>query len=121
VSSVRAIVVGDQIPYRSSTPTSRTTLAGSGTLHSTTAENGYASTDTMSGVGVRVAFAPLDASAPNALRASRERAAERRSSIGSTSVAGAARCLPRTREGRAYIACVSATERRASISYGFER
>src|SRR5262245_29833167 len=90
VSSVRAAVVGDQIPYRSSTPTSRTTRAASGTLHFTTAENGYVSTDTMSGVGVRVAFAPLDASAPNALSASRERAAERRS-IGSRSVADAAR------------------------------
>lgn len=100
----RAAVVGDQIPKRSSTPTSRTTRAASGTRHFTTAENGYVSTETTSGAGVLVAFAPLDASTPNALGASRERAAQRRS-MGGTRQAGVAlasleRGTPRPHETR---------------------
>ena len=134
VSSPRAAVVGDQIPKRSSTPTSRTTRAASGTRHFTTAENGCVSTETTSGAGVLVAFAPLDASAPNALSASRERAAQRRS-MGGTSAGGRGARVPRTRDAPSArdtprgltpqssfaavsvgAGCVSTTARRASIS-----
>ena len=78
VRDVRAectTVVGDQIPKRSSTPTSRTTRPASGTRHFTTAEKGYVSTETMSGTrGVRsgVRAARRLARRPRSGRAGRE-------------------------------------------------
>ena len=50
-----------------------------GDAHLTTAENGYVSTETIPEAGARVASAPLEASAANALSTRRTRAADRRS------------------------------------------